>query len=52
VTIAAWAGQISMQLRTALAAAALISLVLGTVVAGRRLGLYKKMPVGATVVTA
>lgn len=51
-TIAAWAGQISMPLRTALAAAALISLVLGTVVAGRRLGLYKKMPVGAAIVTA
>jgi len=51
-TIAAWAGLISMPLRTALAAAALISLVLGTVVAGRRLGLYKKMPVDATIVTA
>lgn len=44
-TIAAWAGAISLPLRTALAAAALVALVLGTVVAGRRMGIYRKMPV-------
>lgn len=44
-TIAAWQGEISMPLRTALAASALIALVLGTIVAGRRLGIYRKMPV-------
>jgi hypothetical protein len=44
-TIAAWAGAISLPLRTALAASALVALVLGTVVAGRRMGIYRKMPV-------
>lgn len=51
-TIAAWAGEISMPLRTALAASALIALVLGTIVAGRRLGIYRKMPVVTAVVPA
>jgi membrane protease YdiL (CAAX protease family) len=51
-TIAAWAGEISILLRTALAAAALVALVLGTVVAGRRMGIYRKMPVGVADVTA
>jgi membrane protease YdiL (CAAX protease family) len=46
-TIAAWAGALSLPLRTAFAAATLIALILGTVVAGRRLGIYRKMPVGA-----
>jgi membrane protease YdiL (CAAX protease family) len=48
-TIAAWEGEISMPVRTALAASALLSLLLGTVVAGRRLGIYRKMPVQRTV---
>jgi Type II CAAX prenyl endopeptidase Rce1-like len=47
-TIAAWAGAISLPLRTALAAAALVALLLGTVVAGRRLGIYRQMPVRPT----
>jgi membrane protease YdiL (CAAX protease family) len=51
-TIAAWQGELSMPLRTALAASALIALVLGTVVAGRRLGIYRKMPVGAAIAPA
>jgi membrane protease YdiL (CAAX protease family) len=51
-TIAAWQGELSMTLRTALAASALIALVLGTIVAGRRLGIYRKMPVGAAAVIA
>jgi hypothetical protein len=51
-TIAAWQGEISMPLRTALAASALIALVLGTIVAGRRLGIYRKMPVQRTVAPA
>jgi hypothetical protein len=51
-TIAAWEGEISMPLRTALAASALIALVLGTIVAGRRLGIYRKMPVRRTVAPA
>ena len=50
-TIAAWAGAISLPLRTALAAAALVALVLGTVVAGRRMGIYRKMPVGPAIVS-
>ena len=48
-TIAAWQGEISMPLRTALAASALIALLLGTIVAGRRLGIYRKMPVPGAV---
>jgi membrane protease YdiL (CAAX protease family) len=44
-TIAAFSGDISVGVRTALAATALIALVLGTVVAGRRLGIFRLMPV-------
>jgi membrane protease YdiL (CAAX protease family) len=44
-TIAAFTGEISTGLRTALAATALVSLVLGTVVAGRRLGIFRLVPV-------
>jgi membrane protease YdiL (CAAX protease family) len=44
-TIAAFAGEISTALRTAMAATALIALVVGTVVAGRRLGLFRLVPV-------
>ena len=51
-TIAAWQGAISMPLRTALAASALIALLLGTIVAGRRLGLYRKMSVPGAVAPA
>jgi hypothetical protein len=40
-TIAAFAGEISVALRTALAGTALVALVLGTVVAGRRLGILR-----------
>jgi hypothetical protein len=42
-TIAAISGAISVQLRTALAAAALVALVLGTTVAGVRLGILKRV---------
>jgi membrane protease YdiL (CAAX protease family) len=51
-TIAAFTGDISVVLRTALAATALIALVLGTVVAGRRLGILRPMPVEAGASTA
>ncbi len=44
-TIAAFSGEISVALRTALSATALIALVLGTVVAGRRLGIFRLVPV-------
>jgi membrane protease YdiL (CAAX protease family) len=44
-TIAAFRGEISIELRTALAATALVALILGTAVAGRRLGLYRQVPV-------
>jgi membrane protease YdiL (CAAX protease family) len=44
-TIAAFSGDISVAVRTALAATALIALVLGTVVAGRRLGIFRQVPV-------
>jgi membrane protease YdiL (CAAX protease family) len=44
-TIAAFSGEISTALRTALAAVALVALVVGTVVAGRRLGIFRLMPV-------
>jgi hypothetical protein len=40
-TIAALAGEMSLGLRTALSATALVALLLGTVVAGRRLGLLR-----------
>jgi hypothetical protein len=48
-TIAAFNGEISVGVRTALAATALVALVLGTVVAGRRLGLFRLVPVVETV---
>ena len=44
-TIAAYNGEISVALRTALAATTLVALVLGTVVAGRRLGLFRLVPI-------
>lgn len=44
-TIAAFSGEISSELRTSLAATALLALVLGTVVAGRRLGLFRLVPI-------
>ena len=44
-TIAAFSGEISVALRTSLSAAALIALVLGTIVAGRRLGIFRLVPV-------
>jgi hypothetical protein len=44
-TIAAFTGEISSPLRTALAATALVALVFGTVVAGRRLGIFRLVPV-------
>jgi membrane protease YdiL (CAAX protease family) len=44
-TIAAFDGEISVGLRTSLAATALVALVLGTVVAGRRLGIFRLVPV-------
>ncbi len=43
-TIAAFNGNISRALRTSLSAAALVALVLGTVVAGRRLGIFRLVP--------
>lgn len=48
-TIAAFHGDLSPALRTALSAAALVALVLGTVVAGRRLGIFRLVPVVETV---
>jgi membrane protease YdiL (CAAX protease family) len=44
-TIAAFTGEISTPLRTALSATALVALVVGTVVAGRRLGIFRLVPV-------
>jgi hypothetical protein len=44
-TIAAFTGEISPPLRTSLNATALVALVLGTVVAGRRLGIFRPVPV-------
>ena len=44
-TIAAFKGEIQPLLRSTLAAALLVALVLGTIVAGRRLGIYRLMPV-------
>jgi len=43
-TIAAFTGEMSLGLRTMLSAAALVALVLGTVVAGRRLGILRRVP--------
>lgn len=44
-TIAAFKGEIPIALRSTLAAALLIALVLGTIVAGRRLGIFRLVPV-------
>jgi membrane protease YdiL (CAAX protease family) len=44
-TIAAFNGALSTPLRTALSATALVALVVGTVVAGRRLGIFRLVPV-------
>jgi membrane protease YdiL (CAAX protease family) len=44
-TIAAFDGEMSPALRTSLSATALVALVLGTVVAGRRLGIFRLVPV-------
>ena len=44
-TIAAFDGEISLALRTALTATVLVALILGTVVAGRRLGIFRLVPV-------
>jgi hypothetical protein len=44
-TIAAFKGAIPIALRSTLAAALLLALVLGTIVAGRRLGLFRLVPV-------
>lgn len=44
-TIASFSGEIPPIVRTVLAALALLALVFGTVVAGRRLGLYRLVPV-------
>jgi hypothetical protein len=44
-TIAVLAGEVSAEMRTALAIAALVALVSGTIVAGVRLGMLRKAPV-------
>lgn len=44
-TIAVLAGEVSAEMRTALALAALVALVAGTIVAGVRLGMLRKAPV-------
>lgn len=44
-TIAVLAGEVSAEMRTALALAALVALVSGTIVAGLRLGMLRKAPV-------
>ena len=44
-TIAAFSGELSVALRTSLSATALVALILGTVVAGRRLGIFRLVPV-------
>jgi len=48
-TIAAFTGEMSLAVRTTLSAAALVALVLGTVVAGRRLGILRRVPVGERI---
>ena len=45
-TIAVLVGEVSVEMRTALAATALVALVSGTIVAGLRLGMLRKAPVG------
>jgi len=44
-TIAVFKGQMQAALRSTLAAALLVALVLGTTVAGRRLGIFRLVPV-------
>jgi len=44
-TIAVFKGQMQAALRSTLAAALLVALVLGTIVAGRRLGIFRLVPV-------
>ena len=44
-TIAAFSGEMSSELRMSMAATALMALLLGTVVAGRRLGIFRLVPV-------
>ena len=51
-TIAAFTGEISLGLRTSLSATALVALILGTVVAGRRLGIFRLVPVVEAVPVA
>jgi membrane protease YdiL (CAAX protease family) len=51
-TIAAFSGEISVALRTSLAATALVALILGTLVAGRRLGIFRLMPAEDTPAVA
>jgi membrane protease YdiL (CAAX protease family) len=51
-TIAAFKGEIPIALRSTLAAALLIALVLGTIVAGRRLGIFRLVPVERVPVDA
>jgi membrane protease YdiL (CAAX protease family) len=51
-TIAAFSGEISVALRTSLAATALVALILGTLVAGRRLGIFRLMPMEDTPAVA
>jgi membrane protease YdiL (CAAX protease family) len=48
-TIAAFSGEMSLAVRTTLSAAALVALVLGTVVAGRRLGILRRVPAGERI---
>ena len=48
-TLAALAGQVSLGMRAALAAVALISLLLATIVAGIRLGILRRFPVDEAV---
>jgi hypothetical protein len=48
-TIAAFTGEMSLAVRTTLSAAVLVALVLGTVVAGRRLGILRQVPVGERI---
>jgi membrane protease YdiL (CAAX protease family) len=48
-TIATFTGEMSLALRSSLSAAALVALMVGTVVAGRRLGIFRPVPVGEAV---
>ena len=48
-TIAAFTGEMSLGLRTTLSAVALVALVLATMVAGRRLGILRRVPAGERI---